>query len=250
MAKKAAKTVSWRTLARRAKAAEKKGHKAVATRLHNMAAEARRSERRPYRVKKGELVPVRNLGAAKRAAKGWAERAENEIMEAAAAAAFRAQGGPEITGAMLNDGMRGRDIAARQAAGAVLGAGGGGSAQGGLPGHGEIVGGADAQAAERIVKLARKRGGTDAVQNEIMSLRQIARYDGASEADRNAIKRLAEVQENITERVVCGFIAEVDDAVKFHAGLPRAMTWQFNSFTITKIVDALNKAGYRANGKT
>lgn len=242
MAKKA-KTVSWRTLTRRAEKAAKKGHKAAATRLRNMAAEARRGERATDRVStvKGKLVPTkrRNLAGAKRAAKGWATRRANLITEAAAAA------GPSLLavsrGISNGDGVRGRDIAARQAQD---------SAQGTAPGHGEIVGGADALLAERIVTLARKKGGTDAVQNEIKAHMAMARHQGCVETDKNATRRLIEVQQNIADRIVCGFIAEFNYAEMMRGGIPPDMIWSINSLTIVKIVDALNKAGYRATGKT
>lgn len=52
-----------------------------------------------------------------------------------------------------------------------------------------------------------------------------------------------------SQKIVCGFIAEVDMAMA-HArgGLPPNMVWNLNSFTVTKIVDALNAAGYYGNG--
>lgn len=232
MAKKT-KTVSWRTLTRRAEKAAKKGHKAAATRLRNMAAEARAAARF-----KGTPIAGR-LDAAKRAARGWATRRANLITEAAAAA------GPSLLavsrGISNGDGVRGRDIAARQAQD---------SAQGTAPGHGEIVGGADALLAERIVTLARKKGGTDAVQNEIKAHMAMARHQGCVETDKNATRHLIEVQQTIADRIVCGFIAEVNCAEMMRGGIPQDMIWSINSITIVKIVDALNKAGYRATGKT
>lgn len=213
MAKKAAK-VSWRTLTRRAEKAASNGHLTVARRLRGMAAEARRDTRKTG-TKKG-----RNLGAAKRAAQGWATRRANEIKKSV------------VPVGVLGDAQAQSYVQTRAS-----------------PGHGEIVGGADAQTAERIVKLARRKGGTDAVQNEIIALRQIARHDGCVAADKNGLQRLIQVQETIAERIVCGFIAEFDDATKLFRGLPPDMVWSINSFTLTKIVDALNKAGYRAAGK-
>lgn len=120
----------------------------------------------------------------------------------------------------------------------------------GNPGRGEIVGGADALLAERIVELARKKGGRDAVQSEIMAMRLVAKYEASVETDKNATKRLIEAQQILADRVVCGFIAEVDHAINFHRGLPPGMTWLLNSFTVVKIIDALNKAGYSTTGRS
>lgn len=117
-------------------------------------------------------------------------------------------------------------------------------------GRGEIVGGADALLAERIVELARKKGGKDAVQSEIMAMRLVAKYEASVETDKNATKRLIEAQQILADRVVCGFIAEVDHAINFHRGLPPGMTWLLNSFTVVKIIDALNKAGYSTTGRS
>lgn len=50
------------------------------------------------------------------------------------------------------------------------------------------------------------------------------------------------------QKIVCGFIAEVDMAMAQGRGLPPSMVWNLNSFTVTKIVDALNAAGYHGNG--
>lgn len=120
----------------------------------------------------------------------------------------------------------------------------------GQPGRGEIVGGVFSQQADRIANLARKKGGTDAIQNELAALAASSKYEGSVETDKNATKRLIETQQILADRVVCGFIAEVDHAINFHRGLPPGMTWLLNSFTVVKIVDALNKAGYSATGRS
>lgn len=233
MAKKA-KKVSWRTLARQAeKVAGKNLPKA--RRLRAKSAALRRAARAAV-LKAVKLTPApitrrkplrhRDLGAGKRATKGWATRRANAITEAAANLGPRsladARGVQQETAQGLNAEYR--------------------------PGRGELVGGVDAQTAERIVKLARKKGGTDAVQNEVMSLRQIAHCDGSNAADRRATERLIQVQQIIADRIVCGFVAEVD--ARQRNGLAPADTFTLNSFTIVKIVDALNKAGYKGTGKS
>lgn len=119
----------------------------------------------------------------------------------------------------------------------------------GAPGHGEIVGGADAKLTEEVIKLARKKGGFDAVKNALTSALATAKYEGSTETDKLATKRLIQVQQIQADRVVCGFIAEVEHSQKLHHGLPPGMTWMLNSFTVIKIIDALNAAGYYADGR-
>lgn len=223
MAKKA-KKVSWRTLARQAK---KEKRPAEALWLRRKSAALRRADRKkkvapPARQKdrvdtvQGKLVPFpAKRMPATRGAKAWATRRANQMAKATGTGAKPSEEAWQATNqAMAED----------------------------KPGHGEIVGGADAQLAERLVALARKKGGKDAVQNEITVLRVAS--------DKAATARLVESHQILADRVVCGFIAEVDHSMKFYRGLPPDQTWMLNSFLITKIVDALNKAGYRATGKT
>lgn len=117
------------------------------------------------------------------------------------------------------------------------------------PGHGEIVGGEVSKMAETLAALARKKGGTDAVQAELARLIAIARYEGQKAGDDANAKGYLATREAIDEKIVCGFIAEVDMAQQRYRGLPPDMVWNLNSFTITKIVDALNRAGYTAKGR-
>jgi hypothetical protein len=51
------------------------------------------------------------------------------------------------------------------------------------------------------------------------------------------------------QKIVCGFIAEVEMAMQQgRGGLAPDEVWNLNSFTVCKIVDALNAAGYHAKG--
>lgn len=52
----------------------------------------------------------------------------------------------------------------------------------------------------------------------------------------------------VSQKIVCGFLAEVEMSMAHSRGLPPDEVWTLNSFTLTKIVDALNAAGYRGNG--
>lgn len=222
MAKKAAK-ISWRTLTRRA---DKARNPRTASRLRKQAHELRRAER----TTKGQSRRTIKSLAREAHKAGLAVQISSIPKAAVRALAALAASPPECTTA---------EIAAWQKATQFTES----------PGKGEVVGGADSKMAEKLVTLARKKGGKDAVQNEIMAMRQTALYEGRVEADTAATKRLIEVQERIAERIVCGFISEVDTCVAQHHGLPPAMTWNLNSFLIIKIVDALNKAGYRATGR-
>lgn len=233
MAKKA-KTVSWRTLTRQA---DKERSPRKASALRKLAWAARRADRAAKR-KKVKVVPAarRNIVGATRAAKGWATR--RRTIKSLARETHKAGLALQIIRAapMGNKAQCiARDMAADKEAR-------------GAPGHGEVVGGVYAEIAERIAKLARKKGGMNGVYNELATLAASSKYQGASEMDKVATKHLIEVQERMAERVVCGFIAEVNQAEAEHRGLPQAMVWTLNSFLITKIVDALNKAGYSASG--
>lgn len=256
MAKKAKKTASWRTLARRAK---KAGSPTVARRMRAKSAALRRADRATKRKKVGNRT-IKSLAreahkaglavqisaipkAAVRAAKGWATRRANQMVTAmrddrgASGLASMARDTPEGINRTDNPSWQAHNQSmALQASTA--------------PGHGEIVGGVDSQLAEKLVALARKKGGKDAVQIEIMALRQAANYEGRVETDKAATNQLIEVQQILADRVVCGFIAEIDTAVAQHHGLPPAMTFNLSAFLVVKIIDALNKAGYRATGKS
>jgi hypothetical protein len=213
--KKAAKTVSWRTLTRRAEVAEKKGHKAAGKRLRAMAATARSGERK--KTKKTGLSSTRR---------------ENEIRSFGLTAIIANSTAQQQAGINRNsEGITWKNLT------------------GANPGRGEIVGGAVAKLAEDIVKLARRKGGTDAVQDKIMKLQATAKYEGQVEIDKAATQRLIEVQQTMADRIVCGFLTEVAHAQKLHNGLPPRMTWVLNSYTIVKIVDALHKGGYTESGK-
>jgi len=117
------------------------------------------------------------------------------------------------------------------------------------PGHGEIVGGADAKLADELVKLARSKGGTDKVQAKLRIIQAQARYEGESAQDTAHTKRLVDIQRKMADAVVCGFIAEIEMAQRLYGGLPKDLVWSMSSFTAIRIVDALNAAGYTSKGR-
>jgi len=121
-----------------------------------------------------------------------------------------------------------------------------------IPGDGEIVGGYDDNLVGAIVHAARKRDGDGAehIKRLIQIEQQKGRADGiAIERDRRI--KLAEMERScVSERIVCGFLAEVAETQRQHAGtIPYDLIWALNSLTLEKVVGALNAAGYRPEGK-
>ena len=121
-----------------------------------------------------------------------------------------------------------------------------------IPADGEIVGGYDDNLVGAIVHAARKRDGDGAehIKRLIQIEQQKGRADGiAIERDRRI--KLAEMERRcVSERIVCGFLAEVAETQRQHAGtIPYDLIWALNSLTLEKVVGALNAAGYRPEGK-
>lgn len=208
MAKKA-KKVSWRTLARRA---DKERSPRKATALRKQAWQLRRADR-----KKVSNRTIKSL-------------ARDTLKKANAEGALGAAAPQGISRVSVNR-------LAQQVTDTR-----------GAPGRGEIVGGAYSQLADRLVKLSRKKGGTDTIQFELSALAASSKYEGCVETDKAATKRLIEVQQILADRVICGFIAEVEASTAQYHGLPPAMTFNVSSFLVVKIIDALNKAGYHGSG--
>lgn len=212
MAKKA-KKVSWRTIARRA---EKAADLPKARRLRAESAALRRADRAAKKTKKAAPAARRGLAALAAKAPATPEGINREPTTAWQATAFG-----------ISD-----------------------KVDRGLPGQGDVVGGEISKLADELAKMARKKGGTDAIQNKLLAIRATAHYEGCVEADTAGTKRLVEVQQIMADRIVCGFLAEMEHTMNFHRGFPPGMVHVIDAFTITKIIDALNKAGYRSTGKT
>ena len=221
MSKSPKKTSSWRTLMRRAATATKKGHASAAKRLKDQAASLRRSERA---VAPATGKPSQRSLALKAA---WAKR---KLAGAAAAIDAGPIRGPDMIA--THDKAQGWTVELRD-----------------QPGRGEIVGGELARKADEIAKLAKKRGGTDAIQTMLTSIEAIARHEGEMKAEREAVRIRAAYHRAMDDKIVCAFIALVDDAQRSLRGLPPEMVWSLDALTLTKIVDALNEAGYTAKGR-
>lgn len=115
------------------------------------------------------------------------------------------------------------------------------------PGHGEVVGGAEHQFAEEIAKLARKKGGKDAIQKKISERIAQAHAVGQSLAERTQNGAMQHMHEAHTDKVVCSAIGAFEQQMKLFNGLPPSVV--MSSYTICRMLDALGRAGYSANGK-
>jgi hypothetical protein len=103
--------------------------------------------------------------------------------------------------------------------------------------------------ARAILVEARKKGGHQAIKERLQRMTRRAHHDGQKVEIELARREIKAITTLTTERIVCGFIAEVELAMRLHRGLPPDMVWNLSSFTVTKIIDALNDAGYTANGR-
>jgi hypothetical protein len=230
MAKKSSKasSPSWRTLMRQAKAADEKGQTLKAASLRREA-----SKLRPKRVAKAK--PTSRKKTARRSEvmkKAWAtRRAKANLVADELSPRAEAQ----AINAVRDDWENTRQGMTK-------------AMSGDAPGRGEIVGGAEHQFAEEIAKLARKKGGKDAIQNKITQRIVMARAEGESLAEIPMRKRMVEQRQKLDQQIVCGFISEVDDNMRQHGGLPRNQIWTLNALLIVKIVDALKAAGYTGGG--
>jgi hypothetical protein len=215
MAKKSSKatTPSWRTLMRRAKSIEKNYPKSpVAAKLRADAAKLRKAK---------PTSPTVTAPRSEAMKKAWATRR---------AKAVQSVPDPGMAVGEWNV-IASYDM------------------QGEVPGHGEIIGGAEHQFAEEIAKLARKKGGKDAIQNLITNRIATARAEVQNSESDVARKRLIELRERIDEQIVCSWLAEVDALQTMSRGIPPDTVFQIGSLTVVKIVDALNRAGYTNGGR-
>ena len=116
------------------------------------------------------------------------------------------------------------------------------------PGKGEIVGGELARKAEEIAKLARKKGGIDAIQKALEALA----FNRRHEATREMTERMNTVAKDSNKRwgdaIVTGFMARCLGMEAANGrGLPDYVV--VDGVTLARVVDALTDAGYTAQGK-
>lgn len=237
MAKKSSKasSPSWRTLMRRAKDEDKAGKPKVAATLRQQAADMRKGTR----GKAKSTSPKKTEPRSEVMKRAWATRRRNKA----------------------NAGHAAMD-AARTEAKAVMAAAGGSyqrtpaphhfeqSATLREPGHGEIVGGAEHQFAEEIAKLARKKGGKDAIQNQITERIATARAEGENLGRRHARKDQADWQRQMDAQIIGGFLAEIAQMKRLDGGMLNAAgTITTAALVMEKIYSALVEAGYMPGGR-
>jgi len=116
------------------------------------------------------------------------------------------------------------------------------------PGRGEIVGGYLAHKANELAKIARKKGGVDAIQAQLRMLEAEARHQAACDANARVQKVAQEANERWRENIVTGFMARMAGLERMHRnGLPDAIV--VDGVTLARVCDALAAAGYSATGK-
>lgn len=116
------------------------------------------------------------------------------------------------------------------------------------PGHGEIVGGRLAHRADVIAKMARQKGGVDAIQQILSTIEDQARYEGGRAAE-DRVQKVAQVSnEQWRKNIVTGFMARMQGLEQMSRnGLPDVVI--IDGVTLARVVDALAAAGYSASGK-
>lgn len=117
----------------------------------------------------------------------------------------------------------------------------------GNPGHGELVGGEMYNLAEELATLARKKGGKDEIQSRLMMATATAAYEGERAADKRHMQAVRAIHEANTDKVVCAALAVFECDPRFRNGFDPAV--MLSGYTLARIVDALNRAGYTAQGR-
>ncbi len=230
MAKKSSKatTPSWRTLMRRAKDEDKAGKPKVAASLRAKAADMRkgtRGKKKPASTPRSEALK-----------KAWATRRANAF------SGTTSEQSREYA-KVLRQADNQSDTPNRGFS-TVTGV------DGGAPGRGEIIGGAEHQFAEEIAKLARKKGGKDAIQNLITERIAIARAEGARLVQRDVADKLIAQRKRIDEQIVCGWVTEVLDMKRYDGGaLDENSTLMVAPHIVERLLNALTEAGYTPTGR-
>lgn len=106
--------------------------------------------------------------------------------------------------------------------------------------------------ADYFAKAARDILASTSQQEAVQRLQNIvgtARHEAEQDEQHRSSREIAEIGKLTVERIVCGFIAEVELAMTLHRGLPVDMVWNLSSYTVAKVLDALNEAGYTAKGR-
>lgn len=88
----------------------------------------------------------------------------------------------------------------------------------------------------------------DQILSTLMMTKAIGDFEGARRNDEQARAMRKRANLNTRDAVVCGFLAEVNDAMRT-TGLQPGGVWTLNNFVVARIVDALNDAGYKPDGR-
>ena len=102
--------------------------------------------------------------------------------------------------------------------------------------------------AEALMKLARHKG-TDVgnIHHELCRIAANAGHEARQEADQRHIETLKHIHEANAINVVCAFVATANAMAKANRG-PMPETVIVSGFQLARVVDALEKAGYSADG--
>lgn len=182
-----------------------------------------------------------------RGAKGWETRRANMALKAKRRDVIAERFGDTVAEAQLTRLAIGNQVADWESMGAA-----------GLVGHAaHQMGTQEIPAAQSdddslgaaIVSAARKHDGAEHVNRLMQIERQKSRVAGI-EVERVRQERLREIRDRcVSERIVCGFVAEVKEMERALGGLPYELIWNMNSLTLQKVIEALLSAGYRPEGR-
>jgi hypothetical protein len=103
-------------------------------------------------------------------------------------------------------------------------------------------------AAENLMKVARhKNTSPEAFQSELLRIAANAKYEAKKEAQDEHRKAIIRNNEQHHINAVCAFIAELEGLSRENGGpMPQAVV--LSGYTVARVIDALKKAGYSAEG--
>lgn len=102
--------------------------------------------------------------------------------------------------------------------------------------------------ARAIVVDARKRGKEAAVEQRLRQIVGRAHSDGIEYARIEDMKISDKTFEAARDKIVCSALGVLELQMKLNGGLPPTVV--MSSYTICRMMDALNCAGYTSNGRT
>lgn len=102
--------------------------------------------------------------------------------------------------------------------------------------------------AESLLKLARHKATTaDTIRHELNRIANNAAHDVRKETDQRHMDQMKRIHEQNAINVVCAFMAECEGMATENKG-PLPKTIVVSGFTMARVIDALTKAGYSADG--